>query len=170
MANKVYNTIRSVYVLFAFNFMLCALFFWAAHTLIIDEEQRYVFSNILDDRYLSIVSGYLIVYAIMSLIFSSLFVSFKLNIKRQNNKLCRYTIIFFVLALVGLLLYMSAWYYWDLCRGLSGWNLFFKMCWAYFVDLIAVYLRGILLWFFTTIVATYIFVSTGLTPNEGYRK
>lgn len=168
MGYSIYNTIRSIYALFMFNFMLCALCFWATHSVIINEEWSYVFSYILDDNYLSIVSGYLITYGIMSFAFSILFILFKLYDKNRKNKSVQYFKIFCILSLLGLLLYISAWYYWDIGKGLSAPMFLFKAITGYIIEQFTVYLRGIMLWVFTTTIVTYLFVRLGLTPDVRY--
>lgn len=168
MGYSIYNTIRSMYALFMFNFMLCALGFWAAHSFIINEERQYVFSYILEDNYLSIVSGYLITYGVMSFVFSVLFILFKLYDTNRKHKLFQYFKILCILLLVAFLLYISAWFYWDIGKGLSPSQFAYKVIPCFIIDQFGVYLRGIMLWLLTTTVVTYLFVRLGLTPDVRY--
>lgn len=173
MAYSVYNTIRSINALFMFNFMLCALFFWAAHPLIIDEEKHYfIFTRILDDPYLSIVSAYLIVYGVMSLFFSILYVLFKTYRKDNPHRMQQYLKIFLVLVFIGFILNFIGWYYWGLIEeyNLSGFNMVVSMIGTYIHDLIFIYLKGVILWFASTMIITTLLVKQGFISDQTFDK
>ncbi len=172
MAYSVYNTIRSINALFMFNFMLCALFFWAAHPLIIDEEKHYIFTRILDDSYLSIVSGYLITYGIMSLFFSVFYILFKTYRKEEQFKIHQYIKIFFILFVVGLVLDATGWYYWRVGEeyNLFGIDLIINIISTYIHDLIFIYFKGIILWFASTMIITTLLVKQGFISDQTFDK
>lgn len=172
MAYSVYNTIRSINALFMFNFMLCALFFWAAHPLIIDEEKHYIFTRILSDPYLSIVSGYLITYGIMSLFFSIFYIIFKTYKRDKRHRMYQYVKIFVILVLVGLVLDATGWYYWRVGEefNLFGIDLIFSIISTYIYDLIFIYLKGIILWFASTMIITSLLVKQGFISDQTFDK
>lgn len=172
MANNVYNTIRSINALFMFNFMLCALCFWALHPLIIDEEKHYIFTRIMDDPYLAIVSGYLITYGIMSLFFSVFYIIFRTYNEEERKKPKQYLKIFGILFVLGLILDASGWYYWGVGDeyNLSGINLIVNILGTYIYDLLFIYFKGIVLWFVSTIVITTVLVRMELISDIKFDK
>lgn len=172
MANNVYNTIRSINALFMFNFMLCALCFWALHPFIIDEEKHYIFTRIMDDPYLSIVSGYLITYGIMSLFFSVFYIIFRTYNQEEQKRPKQYLKIFGILFFIGLILDASGWYYWGVGDeyNLSGISLIFNILGTYVYDLLFIYLKGIILWFVSTILITMLLVKMGLISDKKFDK
>lgn len=172
MMNSVYNTIRSINALFMFNFMLCALCFWGLHPFIIDEEKHYIFTRIMHDPYLAIVSGYLITYGIMSLFFSIFYMVFKTYTEQERNKPKQYIKIFGVLFLVGLVLDAAGWYYWGVGKefNLTGISLIINIISTYINDLLFIYLKGILLWFASTIIITTLMVRNGFISDRRFDK